>query len=126
MAVLIIFLCLSIGIGATARAAAPSGHIAGVVKDATTGDALPGANVSIVGTALGTSTDLSGDFAIKRIPVGAYTLRVTFIGYESKEQPVAIEPDGDVFLEIKLVSTVVAGGNNTQTAQPEGQITPTK
>ena len=122
MAVLIIFLCLSIGIGATARAAAPSGHIAGVVKDATTGDALPGANVSIVGTALGTSTDLSGDFAIKRIPVGTYTLRVTFIGYESKEQPVAIEPDGDVFLEIKLVSTVVAGETITISAQREGQI----
>ncbi|MEG1749446.1 MAG: TonB-dependent receptor [Tannerellaceae bacterium] len=53
--------------------------IKGVVKDAT-GETIVGANVSVVGTTIGTITDMDGAFSLK-VPAGA-TLKFSFIGYK--------------------------------------------
>ncbi len=58
-----------------------SGKITGRVLDRETGDALPGANVSIVGTTLGAATDVSGDFVVLSVPTGIYSIKANFIGY---------------------------------------------
>ena len=47
-----------------------TGKIAGVVTDADTGDPLPGASVIVVGTSLGTITDVDGNYFIIGVPVG--------------------------------------------------------
>ena len=71
--------------GATPAAAQPkSGAIAGVVIDGETGDPLPGANVTIAGTATGTATDLNGRYAIKGLAPGAYDVVFSFIGFQQK------------------------------------------
>lgn len=59
-----------------------SGKIVGTVKDAETGQPLPGANVIIEGTMLGAASDLDGKFVIMRVPPGRYTLVANFIGYQ--------------------------------------------
>jgi outer membrane receptor for ferrienterochelin and colicin len=59
-----------------------SGKIVGTVKDAETGQPLPGANVIIDGTMLGAASDLDGKFVIMRVPPGRYTLVANFIGYQ--------------------------------------------
>ncbi|MDZ7290708.1 MAG: TonB-dependent receptor [candidate division KSB1 bacterium] len=69
------------------------GEIRGQVKDAATGEALPGANVLLQGTVLGSSTDLNGMFAIKRVPPGIYTLRVSFIGYQIARATIQVRVD---------------------------------
>lgn len=46
-----------------------SGTIRGTVLDATTGDGLPGANVFLAGTSMGTATDLDGKYEIGRAHV---------------------------------------------------------
>ncbi len=56
-------------------------RINGLIYDATTNEPLTNANVSVVGTLLGASTDIDGHFSIQRVPVGTYALRVTAIGY---------------------------------------------
>lgn len=58
-----------------------TGKIAGKVMDTETGDALPGANVFVVGTSLGAATDVNGEYFILNIPPGTYDLRASFIGY---------------------------------------------
>jgi hypothetical protein len=58
-----------------------TGKIAGTVTDKTTGDPLPGANVIVVGTTLGTATDLDGQFSILHVPPGLYDVSVSVIGY---------------------------------------------
>jgi hypothetical protein len=60
------------------------GIFTGKVTDAKTGDDLIGANVFMVGTKLGASTDIEGKFQIKRVPEGSYEVRITFLGYEAK------------------------------------------
>ncbi len=58
-----------------------SGKISGKVLDRETGDALPGANVVLVGTTLGAATDVSGEFVILSVPTGVYSIKSSFIGY---------------------------------------------
>ncbi len=59
------------------------GSIAGRVIDAATGEGLPGVNVFLVGTTLGASTDIDGNYRIDNIPIGFYTLQASFIGYRT-------------------------------------------
>lgn len=58
-----------------------TGIITGTVISGTTKEPLVGANVLIVGTALGASTDIDGKFRIDRVPIGMAALRVSSIGY---------------------------------------------
>lgn len=57
-----------------------SGKIAGKVTDVT-GAALPGVNVLIVGTSIGTAADADGDYFIANVAPGTYTLRASFVGF---------------------------------------------
>ncbi len=45
---------------------------------------LTGAEVILVGTSLGTQTDIDGIYVINRITPGSYNLSVRFLGYESQ------------------------------------------
>lgn len=55
--------------------------ITGKVTDATSGEALIGANVLIVELeAIGAATGLDGTFKL-RVPVGSYSIRVSLVGY---------------------------------------------
>lgn len=57
--------------------------VKGKVTDAMTGEALPGVNVRVEGTAIGTTTNLQGGYSIT-MPKGADQLSFSFIGMESK------------------------------------------
>lgn len=59
-----------------------TGKIAGVVTDAGTGDPLPGAQVILVGTTLGTITDADGNYFVIGVPVGTYDVQARFVGYQ--------------------------------------------
>lgn len=60
-----------------------TGKLAGKITDASTGDDLIGANVLIVGTSLGAASDLDGNYSILNIPPGVYSVKVTYLGFES-------------------------------------------
>lgn len=62
---------------------AQAGKIAGKVLDAKTGEALPGANVSIVGTTMGAAASMEGDYYILNVPPGTYDVKAQFMGYEA-------------------------------------------
>ncbi|MFD2285037.1 TonB-dependent receptor [Pedobacter petrophilus] len=62
----------------------------GKVSDST-GVAIPGASVQVVGQKIGTSTDGNGMYILKFPAAGTYKVRVTFTGYVNAEQEVAIE-----------------------------------
>lgn len=59
-----------------------TGKIQGVVKDSRTGDALPGVNIIVVGTAYGSATNSEGEYFILHVPSGSYTLKFSMIGYK--------------------------------------------
>ena len=43
------------------------------------GKVLPGANISVVGTSIGTASGADGDYTIINIPVGAYSLKIEYL-----------------------------------------------
>ncbi len=65
-------------------------HIYGHVVDKTTGEHLPYVTVLLAGTTIGTTTDATGHYFLKNLPVGDFTLRVQSVGYRTSERPVTI------------------------------------
>lgn len=57
--------------------------IRGNVKDKQSGEPLIGASVVIDGTTQGASTDVNGDYIILNVLPGKYTLRASYLGYQT-------------------------------------------
>ena len=62
--------------------AGTTGKIAGVITDKQTGEPLPGVNVIIQDTYLGATTDVNGYYSVINVPVGVYSIRITYVGYK--------------------------------------------
>ncbi|QPH41533.1 SusC/RagA family TonB-linked outer membrane protein [Pedobacter endophyticus] len=80
--------------------------ISGTVKDAQ-GVALPGASVRVKGTAIGTSTDVNGKFALNA-PDNAI-LVISYAGFQTKEVSIASQTSIDIVLaeDTKQLTDVV-------------------
>lgn len=61
---------------------AQNGFIRGTVFDDGAGVSLPGVTIFLEGTTLGTMTDLDGKFNLS-VPPSTYTLRISYISYET-------------------------------------------
>ena len=59
-----------------------TGKIAGTLIDRSSGESLIGANVVVIGSSLGSVTDINGQFTILYVPPGTYNVQITFIGYK--------------------------------------------
>jgi outer membrane receptor protein involved in Fe transport len=87
-----------------------TGQLAGKVTDAAKGEALIGANVIIDGTQLGAAVDVDGNYLIRNIPVGTYTVRFSFVGYAAKVvNNVAVEAGKTVKIDVILKEEIIQG-----------------
>jgi len=102
--------------------AAPSVSIEGQIKDVTTGEALPGANIMVLGTSLGAGSDLDGNYFIPKVPQGSYTLRATFIGYKNLDVTIQIDDQKTIIQDFALEYEGLTGETIMVTAQAEGQL----
>jgi TonB-linked SusC/RagA family outer membrane protein len=75
--------------------------VRGVVKDASTNGAMPGVNIKVNGTTLGTITDVDGRYSFAAVDRNA-TLVFTFIGYVTQEIPL----NGRTTLDVVMTSDV--------------------
>jgi TonB-linked SusC/RagA family outer membrane protein len=87
-----------------------SGHVISEI-----GEDMPGVNVVVKGTTIGTVTDASGKFTLE-VSDGAVTLILSFIGYLTQEVPVMDRTAVDVQMQpdITTLSEVVVVGYGTQ------------
>ncbi len=69
---------------------------------ASDGQAIEFANIYLIETEQGTTTDSTGFFEIPRVKPGEYTLRITFIGYEPFETTIRHRYGEDSFIEAEL------------------------
>ena len=105
----------------SATALAASGNIEGHVKDAQTGKSLPGANVFLKGTSMGAASNENGEYIIRNVTIGSYTIRVSYIGYKSEEFTIKIKKDTTLKQDFKLIAVGVKGKTVVVTAQASGQ-----
>ena len=89
------------------------GTVSGQVKDAISGDGLPGVNVMIKGTYYGAATDLDGNFHIPKIKPGSYDVEISMIGYKIiLNTGVNINPEETTVLTFNLEETVLSFGKD--------------
>ena len=77
-------------------------EITGTVVGAENGEALPGVSVSVLGTSVGTITDVDGKYSIS-IPTGGEILVYRFVGLLSREEPIGSNTVLDVVMEQDLM-----------------------
>jgi len=95
-----------------------TGKISGKVIDAETGEALPGANVQLVGTSVGAAASLEGDYFILNVPPGTYNVRAQYIGYNSMEiTGLKVSVNRTANANFKLTATVIEGQTVTVEAE---------
>ena len=65
---------------------AQRGTLRGTVTDAETGETLPGANVAVTSTDVqtGAAASETGEYEVRNLPAGTYTVTVSYIGYGKK------------------------------------------
>ncbi|MDZ7371020.1 MAG: carboxypeptidase-like regulatory domain-containing protein, partial [candidate division KSB1 bacterium] len=101
---------LAVMIAAIPSAWAQSGKISGTVVDAQTGEPLPGANVTIVGTTMGAAASLEGDFYILNVPPGVYDVRASFMGYDTElRKQVQVNVNRTTEINFRLRQSVIEG-----------------
>ena len=99
-----------------AAPARPPQCIGGTVRDAQTGNGLPGITVRLTGTDIDTATDANGSFELQ-IPPGARSpvssLEILAIGYVAQQVPVPAAPNGYAVAPVRCslqADTTMLGG----------------
>lgn len=85
----------------------PRVKITGKVLDAATGKPLHYVNVFLANTTMGCATNSKGQYAIEYVPLGAYELIVSMIGYEIKRQDIQLTEPKDREFDFRLRSEAI-------------------
>ena len=84
------------------------GVIKGKITDKATGEALPGVSIAVKGTYKGAVSDIDGNFLIRDVGSGTYTVDITLIGYKEVEYASLAVKSGDTTtINTKLEQTVL-------------------
>ncbi len=75
--------------------------ISGSVKDAATGEVLIGANIMLEGTGRGSTSDVKGNYLIRNVSNGEYTLRTSYLGFETDRQTIIVPFSGQLEISLK-------------------------
>ncbi|HZF67281.1 MAG TPA: SusC/RagA family TonB-linked outer membrane protein, partial [Gemmatirosa sp.] len=120
-------------------APATSGIITGRVTDAASGQPLPAAQVTLVGTTRGAASGDDGRYRLAGVPPGTYQVRVLRIGYQAVTRPVTMTAGQTQTLDVALSPTAVnldqvvvtatgdavrrrEQGNSVSTIQPNNEV----
>jgi TonB-dependent receptor len=95
--------------------------IKGTITDAANSETLIGVNVVVLGTSLGSATDIEGQFRIVGIPARVLNVKISCIGYEPQVKEIDFSKTSDVVLDAQLKSAVILGEEVVVTAQMRGQ-----
>jgi hypothetical protein len=76
---IILFLFISVSVFAQ-----NSGTLRGTIKDVKTKEDIIGATILVQGINKGAATDINGFFSFAKLPAGSYSLKISFVGYETK------------------------------------------
>ncbi len=93
--------------------AAPNPPAGGTIKGKVTdekGEAIPFAQAILDATTMGAATDQNGEYEIKNVPPGNYTLRIRIIGYRQQTAPVTVAEGGTLTQDFTLVEDLLQMG----------------
>lgn len=93
-------------------AIAQKATVTGTITDAKTGENLVGATVELIGKVktvgrIGAISNADGQYTIRMVPPGDYTLRAQFIGYKSITMNISLAADETKELQIELFPDII-------------------
>lgn len=80
----LLFILSFLGLTSLVTQAQEKGQISGTIVDAENGETIIGASVGITGTTKGDATDLDGNFTIRGIDSGFYSVTISYISYTTQ------------------------------------------
>ncbi len=83
------------------------GVVQGVVKDAETGEPVPGANVVVVGSTLGSTSNADGFYNINNVPAGRQLIRAGYIGFRQIVKEIVVSAGVTSTVDFNLSVTSV-------------------
>ncbi|MDR0658290.1 MAG: TonB-dependent receptor [Mediterranea sp.] len=103
-------------------------NINGHVIDAKTKEHLPYVAIALKGTTIGITTDATGHYFLKDLPVGEFTLAASYVGYKTVEKKIKIEAQKTLEVNFELeeehlsLSEVVVSATRNETKKQEAGI----
>jgi len=113
-----VLLSLALVLVAVISLKAQSRTVTGTVTSEEEPQGIPGVNVSVRGTMVGTITDIDGSYSLT-VPEGSDVLVYSFVGFLTQEKTIGNQNQLDVFLEpdVKTLGEVVVVGYGTQSSK---------
>ena len=81
--------------------------IRGVVSDSSTGERIPFANILLLSTSRGASTNLQGFYLITNVPPGQYQITAGSVGYETRLKDITVRIGVPITVSFQLPSKPV-------------------
>ena len=104
-------ICVMVTVFNISLYAGSTGRLKGKVTDSKSKEEIIGANIILLGTNYGASTDLDGSFSINNINVGVYTATVSYIGYQKVSiSNITIKIDQTYELNVQLKEETIELG----------------
>jgi outer membrane receptor protein involved in Fe transport len=95
----------------SASFAGVTGKLVGKVTDAANGHPLPGANIIVMNSVMGTTSDSDGNFILLNLPPGIITAQVIYVGYEKQQiENIRIMVDQTTTFSVALESAALEYG----------------
>ena len=98
-------------------------NIFGHVLDKRTKEHLPYVTVKLQGTTIGITTDATGHYFLRNLPVGVFTIEVSMIGFTTAYRDVTIEAGKTLEVDFELLESarsldeVVVSANRNETTR---------
>ncbi len=97
---------LALSLGVSLQAHAQTATLSGRITDPA-GQALPGANVLVVGSSIGAATDADGRFRIPNVPAGPRDIEVSMVGFERVRRTINFVAGQVTTLDVQLAEEVL-------------------
>lgn len=79
-----------------------TGTVKGTVTDANTHETLIGTTILVKGTAIGTTSDVDGNYVLENVEPGKRVIVVSYVGYTSYEKEITIKAGETISLDVAL------------------------
>ena len=99
--ILLVFISISI------QAALSQAVISGQIIDKASGEGLVGAQIYFPELQKGSITNEEGNYIIKNLPIGVFSIQISYIGYASQTKKVQLKK-GNQILNFNLVSSIIS------------------
>jgi hypothetical protein len=115
--VVVFFLFIAVTGVQPARAQITTGEIRGVVTDAVSKEPLVGAQVSLKDSKIGAATNINGEYVIRRLQPGEYTVVARYVGYRTATKTVTVTAGSSVKVDLELSPSAVQADELVVTGQ---------